>query len=182
MFCCLSTKRKKEKDERNANAPFSQLDWTYCTGYGMTLLALEIDGSSPHPCRCQPPELLGKPGQVKSRIFPQAAATEILVSTSLFLPLYHHHHDSRPLHSLMLRTSLRSVRGLSNRPVAAAHGRQWQAAAAVARPAGLAARVSLSSWFWSCELLSYPPPPKVQAWTGPILTIELPLPPEILCR
>lgn len=53
-------------------------------------------------------------------------------------------HDTRPLHSLMLRTSIRSVRGLSNRPVAAAHGRQWQAAAAVARPAGLAARVSLN--------------------------------------
>ncbi|KAG8159759.1 hypothetical protein KVR01_010396 [Diaporthe batatas] len=39
----------------------------------------------------------------------------------------------------MLRTSLRSVRGLSSRSVAAASGRQWQAAAA-ARPAGLAAR------------------------------------------
>ncbi|KAF3764579.1 hypothetical protein M406DRAFT_43835 [Cryphonectria parasitica EP155] len=36
----------------------------------------------------------------------------------------------------MLRTSLRSVRGLSSRSVAAAPGRQWQAAAA-ARPAGL---------------------------------------------
>ncbi|KAJ0122226.1 mitochondrial inner membrane protein mitofilin [Diaporthe amygdali] len=39
----------------------------------------------------------------------------------------------------MLRTSLRSVRGLSSRSVAAASGRQWQAAAA-ARPAGLVAR------------------------------------------
>ncbi|ROV93413.1 hypothetical protein VMCG_08418 [Cytospora schulzeri] len=39
----------------------------------------------------------------------------------------------------MLRTSLRSVRGLGSRPIAAASGRQWQAAVA-ARPAGLVAR------------------------------------------
>jgi len=37
---------------------------------------------------------------------------------------------SRPFQSLMLRTSIRSVRALGSRPVAAAAGRQWQATAA----------------------------------------------------
>ncbi|KAK4246227.1 mitochondrial inner membrane protein-domain-containing protein [Corynascus novoguineensis] len=49
-------------------------------------------------------------------------------------PSNHHIHPSiapcRPPHPLMLRTSLRSVRALGNRPAAAAAGRQWQAAAA----------------------------------------------------
>jgi hypothetical protein len=45
----------------------------------------------------------------------------------------------RPHHSLMLRTSLRSVRALGSRPAAQAAGRQWQAA--VARQAQVSAQV-----------------------------------------
>ncbi|POS78783.1 mitofilin [Diaporthe helianthi] len=58
----------------------------------------------------------------------------------------------------MLRTSLRSVRGLSSRSVAAASGRQWQAAAAAARPAGLAARRYFADEKTPASQVPKPPP------------------------
>jgi hypothetical protein len=93
------------------------------------------------PCR-PPEELRQKLG--RSRNFPQLSAPTYrldVVTTHLTNPTPSIGHSI----SLMLRTSLRSVRGLSSRSVAAASGRQWQAAAA-AQPAGLAARVSLAIW------------------------------------
>lgn len=114
--------------------------WDWRGGNGMTLLVLKMVGSSQDPCRCRPSELLGKTRSSPSREFSRKQQQQTYLDPTSLLTT--HPYDIRPLHSLMLRTSIRSVRGLSNRPVAAAHGRQWQAAAAVARPAGLAARVS----------------------------------------
>lgn len=50
--------------------------------------------------------------------------------------------SAQPPHAPMLRTSLRTARALSGRPLAAAAGRQWQVAAV--RPAGLISQVSES--------------------------------------
>lgn len=89
-----------------------------------------------------------KPGQVAK--FPAAVCFHLLdvVTTYLTYPTPSIGHSI----SLMLRTSLRSVRGLSSRSVAAASSHQWQAAAA-ARPAGLVARVSLAYGHESCYQL-----------------------------
>lgn len=119
----------------------------------MTLVVLKIGGGSQDPCRCQPSELLGKTRSSSSREFSRKQQENRSYAPKFSIPPHHHLHDTRPLHSLMLRTSIRSVRGLSNRPVAAAHGRQWQAAAAVARPAGLAARVSLKLLVSRCSTI-----------------------------
>jgi hypothetical protein len=96
------------------------------------------------PDPCQPPWSFGKTwaGREISRI----CCFHLRTGCCYYPPNKPTPHPSAHSISLMLRTSLRSVRGLSSRSVAAAPGRQWQQAAAAARPAGLAARVSLAIW------------------------------------
>ncbi|ROW18063.1 hypothetical protein VPNG_00486 [Cytospora leucostoma] len=63
----------------------------------------------------------------------------------------------------MLRISLRSVRGLGSRPIAAASGHQWQAAVA-ARPAGLVARRCYADE--KAPISQVPKPPVSETNTG----------------
>ncbi|KAM7198244.1 MICOS complex subunit MIC60 [Naviculisporaceae sp. PSN 640] len=130
------------------------------------------------------------PGGQASRLFPVLYRTFFLRQTWKHRPPPHCPHlhiaPCRPLNSLMLRTSLRSVRALGSRPAAAAAGRQWQAAvvhrapvsarsyAVDNKPTADAAKLPASE---TLTAPSTPPPPPASANPATIPPENAPLTP-----